>query len=347
MLSLSYLVILNVIFLIFMIVFFLPLLIGILRALGLGHRIPQQGIRPSTGKVGKDEVDKVTKLVYYVPEEEPESATGASEAPEGGAASPPASAGGQGEPDEQSSGHEDAHKHAGTPATNAEVHAHVQEARATARQGRGGWTHILGSLLGLTRDSGHSTTSHSTGATAHTGDAGMDTSVGSETVKAGDDEDSHLNQRLGGRSSRTRRGAGQRSGSSADHAGRGSKPSDAPSARKFKYPLHPLPSHRSTCPICLCDFESPLGASNQDSEGAPAGQGSEAEPEPLRLLPCNHVLHASCVDEWLTTVSGRCPVCQRPILKGKDDVEGAGEGEREGAAAQGQGAAAAEGAHRV
>jgi len=59
-----------------------------------------------------------------------------------------------------------------------------------------------------------------------------------------------------------------------------------------------------------------------------AGEG----PQPLRLLACGHVFHVSrtsflsrsplrftlffqktCLDPWLTGVSGRCPVCQRPV----------------------------------
>lgn len=59
-----------------------------------------------------------------------------------------------------------------------------------------------------------------------------------------------------------------------------------------------------------------------------AGEGSQ----PLRLLACGHVFHVSllcpsyylscadkylsqktCLDPWLVDVSGRCPVCQRPV----------------------------------
>lgn len=42
---------------------------------------------------------------------------------------------------------------------------------------------------------------------------------------------------------------------------------------------------------------------------AGAGEG----PELLRLLGCGHAFHQTCVDPWLTNVSGRCPVCQQAI----------------------------------
>ncbi|KZT08319.1 uncharacterized protein LAESUDRAFT_61526 [Laetiporus sulphureus 93-53] len=45
-----------------------------------------------------------------------------------------------------------------------------------------------------------------------------------------------------------------------------------------------------------------------------AGEG----PQPLRLLGCGHVFHQTCVDPWLTDVSGRCPICQRPVEIPKD-----------------------------
>ncbi|KAF9460686.1 hypothetical protein BDZ94DRAFT_1265294 [Collybia nuda] len=40
-----------------------------------------------------------------------------------------------------------------------------------------------------------------------------------------------------------------------------------------------------------------------------AGDGAQ----PLRLLACGHVFHKTCLDPWLTDVSGRCPVCQRAV----------------------------------
>ncbi|KDQ53480.1 hypothetical protein JAAARDRAFT_39160 [Jaapia argillacea MUCL 33604] len=42
---------------------------------------------------------------------------------------------------------------------------------------------------------------------------------------------------------------------------------------------------------------------------ADAGEGAQ----PLRLLACGHVFHKTCLDPWLTDVSGRCPVCQRAV----------------------------------
>jgi len=49
-----------------------------------------------------------------------------------------------------------------------------------------------------------------------------------------------------------------------------------------------------TCSICLDDFK--------------AGQKQ-------RLLPCSHVFHASCVDEWLTTRRAVCPICKQDPTK--------------------------------
>ncbi|KWU47337.1 hypothetical protein RHOSPDRAFT_30755 [Rhodotorula sp. JG-1b] len=76
-----------------------------------------------------------------------------------------------------------------------------------------------------------------------------------------------------------------------------------------------LPESQAACCICLCEFELP-----------PARGSAEAaswEPELLRILPCGHALHSVCLDEWLR-VSGRCPICQRPVEepKGKKSRKG-------------------------
>jgi hypothetical protein len=109
------------------------------------------------------------------------------------------------------------------------------------------------------------------------------------------------------------------------------------------YPFVVLDDNRAACAICLLDFEEPKrlhpAPDTQTEAGAPleskAGETtsqtveviSEEEREndvlrledagegaqPLRLLKCGHVFHKTCLDPWLTDVSGRCPVCQRPV----------------------------------
>ncbi|CAN0439219.1 unnamed protein product, partial [Discosporangium mesarthrocarpum] len=47
----------------------------------------------------------------------------------------------------------------------------------------------------------------------------------------------------------------------------------------------------TTCAICLCDMK---------------------EGEQMRVLPCNHFYHASCVDVWLRQ-NMNCPVCKQMV----------------------------------
>lgn len=54
---------------------------------------------------------------------------------------------------------------------------------------------------------------------------------------------------------------------------------------------------------------SPYSLNGDNLRLQDAGQGAQ----PLRLLKCGHVFHKTCVDPWLIDVSGRCPVCQRPV----------------------------------
>lgn len=51
-------------------------------------------------------------------------------------------------------------------------------------------------------------------------------------------------------------------------------------------------STQKECAICLSDF---------------------AQGEAVRCLPCQHLLHASCVDPWLLQTKRYCPLCRLPI----------------------------------
>ncbi|PBK74370.1 hypothetical protein ARMSODRAFT_952005 [Armillaria solidipes] len=108
------------------------------------------------------------------------------------------------------------------------------------------------------------------------------------------------------------------------------------------YPFVVLEGNRAACAICLMDFEEPKRVANtseKDKEssletipdpptpGRPPAHDKAAEErdvelkledagdgaQPLRLLACGHVFHPTCLDPWLTDVSGRCPVCQRAV----------------------------------
>ncbi|KAG1878114.1 hypothetical protein DFJ58DRAFT_754054 [Suillus subalutaceus] len=125
-----------------------------------------------------------------------------------------------------------------------------------------------------------------------------------------------------------------------------------------KYPFVRLEGNRAACAICLMDFEEPKRLSaaaeistmekseeqvavtaednpprqreeevevpveritEEERGGLPRLEDAGVGPQPLRLLACGHVFHKTCIDPWLTDVSGRCPVCQRPVEL--DDTE--------------------------
>ncbi|KAJ6593910.1 hypothetical protein B0H19DRAFT_977069 [Mycena capillaripes] len=109
------------------------------------------------------------------------------------------------------------------------------------------------------------------------------------------------------------------------------------------YPFVILPGNRASCAVCLMDFEEPKRIADHDAiPTAPSSSTTEPLPStsaiqevsvettagtdnqlkledagegavPLRLLACGHVFHKTCLDPWLTDVSGRCPVCQRAV----------------------------------
>ena len=55
----------------------------------------------------------------------------------------------------------------------------------------------------------------------------------------------------------------------------------------------PLLNLNDTCPICLDDFE---------------------EKDLLRELPCFHLYHPECIDEWLTRKAANCPQCKFDVF---------------------------------
>merc|ERR1719160_367586 len=61
---------------------------------------------------------------------------------------------------------------------------------------------------------------------------------------------------------------------------------------EFKWGSGNTPSNQTQCMVCLCDFEPD---------------------EECRMLPCRHVYHKPCIDQWLR----RCPDC--PICKNNTD----------------------------
>lgn len=63
----------------------------------------------------------------------------------------------------------------------------------------------------------------------------------------------------------------------------------------------------STCTICLCDFQ--VGTR-------------------IRILPCGHRFHISCIDGWLSQ-SGTCPMCKHEIRdESRSCVKSVSEGDR-------------------
>ncbi|GAW01556.1 c3hc4 type (ring finger) zinc finger containing protein [Lentinula edodes] len=106
------------------------------------------------------------------------------------------------------------------------------------------------------------------------------------------------------------------------------------------YPHVVLDDNRAACAICLLDFEEPKRLHIMGEEQSKGGQGkagviSEKKYENdelksadvnegaqlLRLLRCGHVFHKTCLDPWLTDISGRCPVCQRQVEILKRETE--------------------------
>jgi hypothetical protein len=247
MLSISYLIILEVALMVFvsttsvyydfcllstpphksqLVIFFLPLLIAVLNALGLSHRLPQRDIHPETGKIKQEDIEKYSRLVYFTPLLE-ELVDGRSQ-----------------------------------QKTDENTDACIQAAESSS-----------GIFSKLSKKS---------------------------LVK----EDKSV--------------------SLADGSSKGA--ARLADSDEERYPLFPIPAHRATCPICLVDYEeasaSVTAEGTQAIEHTSPSAPTDNKADPLRLLRCGHVMHKACVDQWLTAVSGRCPVCQRPVIgSSKDDEE--------------------------
>lgn len=62
-----------------------------------------------------------------------------------------------------------------------------------------------------------------------------------------------------------------------------------------------------TCPICLDEYEST---------------------DILRILPCSHIYHPQCIDEWLLIKSASCPMCKYNVSEYIKGIESAINGSR-------------------
>ncbi|EPQ27453.1 uncharacterized protein PFL1_04991 [Pseudozyma flocculosa PF-1] len=284
-LIISYLILLEITILLVLLVCALPLLIVILRALGLGDRAQQLGIKPATAKVDQEEVDKRVKLVYFAPAKEEREGADATDA--GGSKRTSldqverAFAGnaqiGSGE-DSPGGSRLSALMAASIPLPPSRPGSPVEEVASPS-------TDAAGPALART------TTRASSVAAKHRLPGGL----------------GRLQRLFWSRRAATRPIAG---GGGGDATPRKEAPAPAKRVedipkhrrRKLAHPLLEIPAHRATCAICLSDFEEP------------SLDLADPEPEPLRHLDCGHVLHKSCVDEWFTTVSARCPICQKSIV---------------------------------
>ena len=55
-----------------------------------------------------------------------------------------------------------------------------------------------------------------------------------------------------------------------------------------------IKSMNSKCTVCQDDFN---------------------EQDDVRVLPCEHIYHLDCIDDWLKIHSYKCPCCRKPAAE--------------------------------
>ncbi|PWN42080.1 hypothetical protein IE81DRAFT_366964 [Ceraceosorus guamensis] len=320
-LSITYIIILEVALLISLVVFFLPIVLAILRAFGLADRFPRAGIHPTTSKIDQAVIEKSSTLVYFVPAEEEARAS------EQGPVADAASIGPRAKLDQSDSptkveapSVDDAlrtsqhrsgglarlftRRKSGRVSSNAAVvttstEEQMQPAQSDAQASHGGeqkWRYPL-----------HPIPAHRATCPICLVDFVTPEQFSSEARAAASDLSKPVTTpartKVKGDASRKRRSAWNWRSSS-----RPLESTEAPAGGESTYGE---------------DVEASAAAGRSAHAEAPpsADASSQAEAEVLRLMPCGHALHRACVDEWLSSVSGRCPVCQKPLVEEREETD--------------------------
>jgi hypothetical protein len=249
-----------------LLVFFLPLLLALLRALGLA--IPQRAIRPETGKIDQDDIEKQSSLVYFTLAKDEEA--------------------------EVRSSREDLER----------LDLKLEEEKIVTEESR----EAVETPLPLSRtNTTQSKAPSQRTATPHTnttpGRRRMGLLFGFARRRTDEDQKRGSASK---KTDDAKNQGGNPKGKSKERLKYPIYPVSETStlcliiANRLDPCISQVPAHRATCPICLCDFEelATKKASNSDADAeAEAGLGNDDDKvEPLRLLKCGHLMHMACVD---------------------------------------------------